>query len=361
MPAPRGRDFEKTRQQFAEWLHGKLPRATELVVSELSGPAATGFSNDTLLFDLESVEDGRRELRALVARIQPTGFGVFPTYDLRLQYRVMAALRGTDVPVPQMLWFEPDESLLGAPFYVMERVDGRIPTDNPPYHVGGWITEIRPEERGAIWSSGVDTLAAIHRCDAAKLGIDFLDAPPAGADSVAWQLETWKRYADWATGERAFPTLEAGWRWLQAKRPPPSQRRDLCWGDSRVGNMIFRDGRCVAVLDWEMATLGPVEMDLGWFLLLDRHHHEAMDMPRLAGLPSREESIARWERGTGRRAHDVAYWEAFAAWRFAVILARIAAQLHHFELLPADSAFAQDNTASRLLARVMELPAPGAT
>jgi aminoglycoside phosphotransferase (APT) family kinase protein len=150
-----------------------LPRATELVVSELAGPAATGFSNDTLLFDLESVEDGRREHRALVARIQPTGFGVFPTYDLRLQYRVMAALRGTDVPVPQMLWFEPDESLLGAPFYVMERVAGRIPNDNPPYHAGGWMTEITPEERGAIWCSGVDTLAAIHRCD---LRLDFLDA-----------------------------------------------------------------------------------------------------------------------------------------------------------------------------------------
>ncbi len=218
-----------------------------------------------------------------------------------------------------------------------------------------------PAERASVWESGVDVLAAIHRCDPIALGIDFLDAPAPGSDTVLWQLEFWRRYFDWVAEGRTFATLEAGWQWLVAHRPAPSRERGLCWGDARIGNMIFRDGRCVAVLDWEMATLGPVEMDLGWFLLLDRHHHEATGMPRLAGLPSREETIARWERGTGRVAQDVAYWEAFAAWRFALILARIAAQLRHYELLPADSKFAEDNTASQLLARTMELPPPGAS
>ena len=358
MPAPRGRDYEKTRERLAGWLHRKLPRATELAVSPLAGPAATGFSNDTLLFDVESVEDGRREHRALVARIEPTGFGVFPTYDLTLQYRVMAALRNTGVPVPQMLWFEPDASLLGAPFYVMERVAGRIPNDNPPYHAGGWMTEVSPEERGAIWWSGVDTLAAIHRCDPGKLGIDFLDAPPAGADTVGWQLEFWRRYCDWVIGDGAFPTLEAGWQWLVANRPPPSQRRDLCWGDSRIGNMIFRDGRCVAVLDWEMATLGPAEMDLGWFLFMDRHHSEGIETPRLAGFGDRAATIARWESAVGRSAEHVAYWEAFTAWRFAVIMVRVAHQMQSIGVLPADSTFPADNTASRLLAKTLDLPRP---
>ena len=358
MPAPRGRDFEKTRQQLAEWLHGKLPRATELVVSPLAGPAATGFSNDTLLFDLESVEDGRREHRALVARIEPTGFGIFSSYDLTVQYRVMAALRGTGVPVPQMFWFEPDATLLGAPFYVMERVSGRIPNDNPPYHAGGWMTEVTPQERGAIWSSGVDTLAAIHACDPAKLGIDFLDAPPPGADGVAWHLDFWRRYADWVTGERAFPLIASGWQWLVANRPPPSERRDLCWGDSRIGNMIFRDGRCVAVLDWEMATLGPAEMDLGWFLFMDRHHSEGVETPRLAGFPDRAATIARWEAIGGRRAEHVEYWEVFTAWRYTVIMARIGDQMQSIGILPADSTFPADNTASRLLAKTLGLVAP---
>lgn len=358
MPAPRGRDFDETREQLAAWLHAKLPRATELSVSPLSGPAATGFSNDTLLFDLESVEDGRSEHRALVARIEPTGFGIFPSYDLTKQYRVMAALRGTGVPVPQMFWFERDKSLLGAPFYVMERVAGRIPTDNPPYHAGGWMTEIPADERSAIWWSGVDTLAAIHRCDPGKLGIDFLDAPPPGADTARWQLDCWRRYCDWVIGSRAFPTLEAGWRWLVANRPPPSQRQDLCWGDARIGNMIFRDGRCVAVLDWEMATLGPAEMDLGWFLFMDRHHSEGIETPRLTGLPGRDATVARWETQVGRGAEHVAFWEAFTAWRFAVIMVRVGHQMQAIGVLPADSNFPADNTASRLLARTLDLPPP---
>ena len=354
MPAPRGRDFEQTRERLAEWLHGKVPRATELVVSPLSGPAATGFSNDTLLFDLESIEDGRREHRALVARIEPTGFGVFPRYDLTLQYRVMDALRGSGVPVPRMFWFEADATWLGAPFYVMERVDGRIPSDNPPYHAGGWITEIAPAERGAIWTSGIDALAAIHRCDAAKLGIDFLDAPPPDTDTIAWQLAFWRRYADWVTGDRPFPIIAAGWQWLLANRPPPSRRRDLCWGDSRIGNMIFRDGQCVAVLDWEMATLGPAEMDLGWFLFMDRHHSEGVEAPRLDGFPDRAATIARWERGVGRSAEHVAFWEAFTAWRFTVIMARVGDQMQSIGVLPADSTFPADNTASRLLQKTLD-------
>jgi len=361
MPAPRGRDFEKTREQLARWLRGRLPAARDLAVSALSGPAATGFSNDTLLFDATYEIDGRRESRALVCRVEPTGFGIFPTYDVGAQYRVMEALHATGVPVPAMFGMERDPALLGAPFFVMERVEGRIPSDNPPYHAAGWLKDAAAAEQAAVWESGVDVVAAIHRCDPVALGIDFLDAPAHDADTIGWQLEFWRRYFDWVAKGHAFTTLEAGWQWLVAHRPAPSRRRDLCWGDARIGNMIFRDSRCVAVLDWEMATLGPAEMDLGWFLLLDRHHHEAMGAPRLAGLPSREASIARWERGTGRSAADVAYWEAFAAWRFGVIMARIAAQMRHYEILPADSTFAVDNTASRLLAKLLELPPPGAS
>jgi aminoglycoside phosphotransferase (APT) family kinase protein len=354
MPAPRGRDFERTRERLAEWLRGRLPGASGLAVSSLSGPAATGFSNDTLLFDLTYEVEGRRESLALVCRVEPTGFGIFPTYDVGAQYRIMDALRATDVPVPAMFGMERDPAPLGAPFFVMARVEGRIPSDNPPYHADGWLKDAAPAERAAVWESGVDVLAAIHRCDPAALGIDFLDAPGRDADTVGWQLEHWRRYFDWVADGRAFPALEAGWRWLVAQRPAPSRQRGLCWGDARIGNMIFRGGRCVAVLDWEMATLGPAEMDLGWFLLLDRHHHEAMGVERLDGLPSREATIARWERGTDRRASDVAYWEVFAAWRFGVIMARIAAQMQHYEILPGDSTFAADNTASRLLAKLLE-------
>jgi aminoglycoside phosphotransferase (APT) family kinase protein len=291
--------------------------------------------------------------------VQPTGIGVFPRYDVAEQYRVMDALRKTAVPVPEMLWLETDPAPLGSPFFVMERIEGRIPTDTPPYHGGGWVTEIAPGERRALWNAAVDALAEIHRQDPVALGLDLADAPPAGADTVAWQIEHWSRYYDWVAVERRQPTLDAALAWLRARQPRAEGLPRLCWGDARIGNMVFRDGRCVAVLDWEMATLGPPEMDLGWFLYMDRHHCEGIDVPRLPGFPERDETVARWEARVGRPARDLAFWEAFAGFRFAAILTRVAEQMLRYGILPPDSTFAVDNTASRLLARVLGLPPPG--
>lgn len=357
MPVPR-RDLDKTREALADWLRARLPRARNLYISPLTGPAATGFSNDTLLFDLSYEEAGRRIQRALVCRAEPTGFNIFPHYDVAQQYRVMAALRDTRVPVPEVLWLEPDPGVLGSPFFVMARVDGRIPTDNPPYHAGGWVSEIAPADRGTLWNAAIDALAAIHQQDPRALGLDFLAAPPPGADACAWQLEHWSHYYDWVAAGQRQPTLDAALAWLRERTPRSDDPHSLCWGDARLGNMIFCDGQCAAVLDWEMATLGPPEMDLGWFLYMDRHHSEGVDAPRLPGLPDREETVTRWERHLGRPARDVAYWEAFAGFRFAAIMTRVAQQMMRHGILPANSSFAIDNTASRMLARVLDLPPP---
>jgi aminoglycoside phosphotransferase (APT) family kinase protein len=359
VPAPRGRDLERTREQLAGWLAARLPGARGLALSALTGPDATGFSNDTLLFDAAWQQDGRRVARGLVCRIEPTGPAVFPSYDVARQYRVMAALRGSAVPVPELLGLERDARVLGAPFFVMERVEGRIPSDTPPYHAGGWLVEAAPAERAALWESAVDTLAAVHRCEPAALGIDFLDAPGPRDDAHAWQLAWWSRFAGWAVAGRTQPTLEAALAWLRAHRPRTPAPRALCWGDARLGNMLFRDGRCAAVLDWEMATLGPPEMDLGWFLFMDRHHSEGVGAARLAGFPEPEVSVARWETGVGRAARDLPYYEVFAAFRFAAILHRLGRLMVEQGILPADSTFPVDNTASRLLARLLELPPPG--
>jgi len=354
VPVPR-RDLEETRARLRAWLRARLPGAE---ISPLTGPAATGFSNDTLLFDAHWREGGRPRARALVCRLEPAGAGVFPRYDVAERFRVMHALRDTAVPVPAMLWLEPDPVPLGSPFFVMERVDGRIPTDTPPYHGGGWVAEITPAERRALWNAAVDALAEIHRQDPARLGIEGLEAPPAGTDTAAWQLERWTRYYEWVAGARRQPTLDAALAWLRERRPVASDAA-LCWGDARIGNMIFRDGRCVAVLDWEMATLGPPEMDLGWFLYLDRHHHEAIGVARLAGFPDRAETVARWEARVGRAARDLEWWEVFAGFRFAAIMTRVAERMQAHGILPPDSSFPVDNTASRLLAKVLGLPPPG--
>jgi len=354
MPLAEGRDLDSARRQLTGWLAAQMPRAKDLHLSELSGPPSTGFSNETLLFDCAWSEDGTERRSGLVARIKATAFQVFPEYDVERQYRVMKVLgEKTDLPVPRVHGYEADESILGAPFFLMERIDGEVPSDSPPYHITGWVTEIQPEERARLWWSGVEVLARIHRLDWRSLGLGFLDMPGSGATALERQLDYYERYLRWASRREPAPAISTAFEWLRRHRPRGAEQMTLCWGDSRLGNMMFRDFRCVAVLDWEMATLGSPEMDLAWWLFFDRHHSEGCDTPRLAGFPGRDETLARYRELTGFATDHVEYYEIFAAFRFAVIMVRVGQGLIAAGILPADSDFETNNTAINLLAKML--------
>jgi aminoglycoside phosphotransferase (APT) family kinase protein len=353
------RDLAATRAAFAAWLAKALPDARDVEVGELSAPGATGFSNETLVFDLAYTgADGARVAEPLVLRVQPTENQVFPDYDLDKQIRTMRLLEKTDVPVPRVLWYEPDASVLGAPFYVMNHVAGRIPTDNPPYHTGGWVTEASETEREALWWSAVESLAAVHRLDWRAAGFGFLADEDDARSPIAIQLDQYRRYFEWAARGKRHPTCEDALAWLEANAPD-GEPVSLQWGDARIGNMIFApDGRCVAVLDWEMVALGSPEADLAWFLFLDDHHSRGVNVPRLPGFPSREATLARYIELTGHEPRHLRYYEAFAAFRFSVIMMRLAQQFVALGILPDDSDFETNNIPSRMLAEMLGLPAP---
>jgi len=360
VPGPRERDLERTRVDLAGWLAPRLPEARELSVGPLEGPGTTGFSSDTLLFEVRWRDGSGQERReALVARLEPRGFGIFPEYDVARQFHIQRALAEakTGVPVAPMRWLETDPRYLGVPFYVMDRVEGRIPTDNPPYHAGGWLTEVAPAERGALWWDGLEVLARIHRLDWRALGLDGLGLEQAGAETAAAaldaQLAYWDRYLDWLGGP-AVGLLRPVLTRLRADRPRPEGPPVLSWGDARIGNMVFREGRCRAALDWEMAGLAPPELDLGWWLFLDHHHSAGVGVARLPGFPDREATVARYEALLGRPVRGLPWYELFAALRFSAVMARVGQQLRHYGLLPADSDFEIDNTCSRLLKTLLE-------
>ena len=349
------RDLERARTSLVAYFAGILRGSSDLDVQNLTAPGM-GFSNETLLLDLSYTRDGERRVQPLVIRVRPK-VQVFPEYDLRRQYRVMQMLEQTDVPVPHMRWFEDDDATLGASFYVMDRIDGRVPQDHPPYHVAGFVTEMTPASRAALWWDGLDKLTRVHRLDWRKLGFDFLGRADLGTTPLAQQLEYYRRYLAWAGGGRPQPTVDAGLAWLLANQPA-DEPTALCWGDARIGNMIFRDDRCVAVLDWEMVALGNPEQDLGWWLFLDWHHSGGIGVERLEGFPSREETIARYEQLMGRAVRHLHYYEAFAAFRFAVVMIRIT-QLVRDAGLPAPDDMATNNTCTQGLARLLDLPPPG--
>jgi len=110
----------------------------------------------------------------------------------------------------------------------------------------------------------------------------------------------------------------------------------------------------VAVIDWEMTRLGDPVQDLAWWITLDRCFSEGLGVERLAGLPDRQATIARWESLLAREARHLAYYEMLALYKFAAIMARVSLQLKHYEFLPADSDMDADNLASQTLARVLQ-------
>ncbi len=358
MPAPEPRDLELTRKQLLGWLPRVLPRATDLCIDNLKGPEATGFSSDTVMLDLAYREDGESRERGLVVRIKPTFYQVFPEYDLPRQFRVMDVLAPTSVPVPRMCWQESDASVLGAPFYVMEFVEGQIPTDNPPYHLGGWIIDISESDRAELWWDGLRTLAEIHRLDWRALGLADLARPELGASGLEQETGYYRKYLEWAARGRPQPTTEAALGWLE-KNAPADEPTTISWGDARIGNMIFRENRVQAVIDWEMVTLGSPITDLGWWLFLDRHHSEGLGAPRLPGFPAYDETVARYEEWSDFDARHVDYYQIFAAFRFAVIMIRLAQQMVEYGVMPADTDYETNNTVTRMLAKLLELPPPG--
>lgn len=360
MPAPVGRDFEQTRRQLEAWLSERLASrfgdVSDVVVGTLKGPEATGFSSDTLIFDVSFRSGGADTERTLglVARIRPTRMFLFPEYDLAAQFRILSALEDTAIPVPKPYWEEPSGDVIGAPFYLMGRVDGRTPADNPPYNAAGWVTELEPDDRASMWRGYLEVLVALRRLDPQALGLGFLAMPELASTPLAQELEYYERYLEWIYSGREHPTVGVSLPWLKANMPSEPSPPSLCWGDARIGNMIFRENRCVAVLDWEMARLGDPVMDLAWGLFLDRYHSEGNGIERLPGFPSREATIALYEEIAGESVHDIEYYELLAGMRFSVILTRLGQQLMDQDFLPKDSDFEWNNPVSNLHARQLD-------
>jgi aminoglycoside phosphotransferase (APT) family kinase protein len=355
---------------LAKWLATRLaegpggaPGAADLAIGELSVPPATGFSNETILFDAHwSTTDGSPHDGRYVLRVGPSGYSVFYDPQFEEQYRILDALgQHTDVPVPNVRWYEDDASLLGAPFFVMDRVEGQAPSDTPEYTTTGFMFDATAEQQRRAYDSGLQAMARVHAVDWRGAGLSLLDKPARGAIGFDQQLSYYQDYYAWAGGGAAHPVLDPAFEWVERHRPTPgSEEVALCWGDARVGNILFDDFCCAAVLDWEMAALGNPIADLAWWKFLDRHHSEAIGVPRLPGFLSHDATIARYEALTGRSVDRDAldFYEVFAGVRFGVVMVRIAQLVVEFGLLPPDTDLARNNNVTRLLAPMVGAPTP---
>jgi aminoglycoside phosphotransferase (APT) family kinase protein len=273
--------------------------------------------------------------------------------EIEIQWRAMSGLaRASQVPLAPLIGLERETGVLGAPFFVMGFVDGQVPSVSPPYASGGFFAEATPEERGTMIEHGLSVLAQIHAVDWQAAGFGWLVAP-GRAPGAAQQLELWERYAARELAGREHPLLARGLAWLHAHAPPAS-RLALSWGDSRPGNMLWRDFRCACVTDFENVAIAPPELDLGWWLMFDRWSHECFGVPRLPGEPTREEQRACYERCAGRAIADTTWYEIFAAARYCAIVVRVMNRSVARGELPADQTIWRDNPASTCLAQLLE-------
>jgi aminoglycoside phosphotransferase (APT) family kinase protein len=309
-------DLERIRVNIEAWLRKTIAERPHLQVGELEFPTTSGESSVTLMLET-TFGGGRRE--RFVLRMVPPRSEVFESHDLLMQYRMMEAMRQEGVPVPPLVGYEPDASLLGSDFYVMEFVDGQIPPDNPPMAFGSWVLALGAAQRRTMWQNGLDVLAAIHRTDVGRHDFSRLPRAARGEPLVAAELRKFDSMFKPELRAIADPHIEPAWQWLLAN-PPPSSDVGLCWGDSRVGNMIWRDLRPVAVIDWEMANLADPLSDLAWWVWIDRCNSIGLGADKMEGVPEPHEIYAQWHDRSGRSIEHIAYFELLTVVRYAIIL-----------------------------------------
>ena len=324
-PQTSTRDYDQLRAQLEAWLQERVPGAT---VSELIVPESNGMSSETVLFDL--TVPGESEPRGLVARIapDPAADPVFQTYDMERQFRTMQMVADhTEVPVPTVLWLESGNDVIGVPFFVMERVDGIVPPDVLPYTFGdNWFFEAELADQQRLERTAVEALAALHAVTADGPAA-FLAGPDDGESHLRHHVTGQRAYYDWvaADGVRS-PLIERGFEWLEEHWPDNEDDAVFSWGDARVGNMMFQDFAPVAVLDWEMAAVGPREIDLGWMIYIHRFFQDLVEDLGLPGMPHilRRDTVADlYESLTGHHPRNLDFYTAYAALRHGIVMFRI--------------------------------------
>ena len=314
-------------------------------VTDVAVPHSNGLSCETVLFTAQQ--------RRFVVRVAPPdGAGLFPAYRLEDEAAVMRALAHTPVSAPRIVAVETDPAVLGGRFLMMEHIEGRVPPDDPPYSLAGWVLDLTPEQQGRLVDNAITTIVEVSRADWSALGLRL---PRVG---VAAQVE----YLDHlhATGHRGtpHPTIAAGLEYLRANAPT-GEALALCWGDARIGNMLFADDLSVAgALDWELASIGSRELDVAYFLYALRLWSAGFGAPSPPGFPDRSAILARFEELSGLPVKHLDYYERLAAVFGAIAMMRAGHLMIDAGLVPSNSTVWLTNPPSVLLAGYLGVPVP---
>ncbi|MCU1359309.1 MAG: phosphotransferase [Ilumatobacteraceae bacterium] len=304
-------------------LVGSNPHALDVQVQPRDA-APNGYSNVTALFDATWTEGDQPLSAGYVVRSQVPGHELFYDTSLFFQWQMMQAIgQRSAVPVPSLVLSCDDPAVIGAQFFVMQAVPGKVPVNGTPsYHAAGWVAELTDEQRRTMSTNAVKALTQIHALDWQD-GFEFLDRPDRGAPGLDQFLTYQEQWYDWVAKGRTVPLIEEALAWLRQHQPEDAA---VCisWGDSRVGNMIFADDLSVAaVIDWEQASLGSPEMDVAWWLMFEDLFTVGQGAQRLEGIPDRQQLIELYQQHSGRTLSDLHYYDVLAWVRIAICVLRM--------------------------------------
>lgn len=322
------------------------------------GAFLTGQFGSSGVFDLDRISGGQSNPtyfltwgdRRMVLRKQPNGPILKGAHAVDREYRVQAALFPAGVPTARPILFHEDRDVVGTPFYLMERVEGRV-FDNCA------LPEADPGERRALWMGLADAMAAMHAVRPEDVGLGDYGRP---GNYFERQIARWSRQWEESPHD-PIPELDRLRDWLVANQPEDDGAVSLAHGDFRMGNVIFHltEPRVAAILDWELSTLGHPLADLAfcalaWHLSPDEYggilglDHDAL------GLPSEEDFVARYMERNPGTAPLTTFHKAFALFRFSVIWVGIADRVRLGNAAGADAA-THEGMARRLAIRGVEV------
>lgn len=296
---------------------------------------------------------------AFIIRMEPGGRQLFLSPSIEREFRLAEGLAAAGLPVAPPLAVENDPAVLGAPFMVMGEVHGRAPLGRPSMHVAGLLTELAPGERRCIAEGAIDALVRVHAIDWRRTHA-FMASELGAKRGLERYLEHLSQWYAWTVKGRKFPVTDRALDYLVSEASRLADAPDvLLWGDARPGNILFGpDCSVAALLDWEAALIGPRGLDLGYWLMMDRFHAEAIGMPRLPGWPDETETIARYERSAGTPVADLLYFIVMGAFFMATTMIRAADLGVASGKFATDTRFGHDNTATQIIAQRLGLPVP---
>jgi aminoglycoside phosphotransferase (APT) family kinase protein len=324
---------------MSKWLATVMPGGVAPRLTVESGVDANGMSSETIILTGRWDEDGQHQEQKWVARVAPAAqdVPVFSSYRMDHQFDVIRLVgEKTDVPVPPVRWLESTGSVLGTPFFVMDYIEGQVPPDVMPYTFGNnWFADAPAERRRELQDSTVEVIAKLHSIPDPQTIFSFLDdgsEPNALRRNLNW-LQSWYQFAVPDIGRSEL--IEHALDWLEANWPADVAATDpvLVWGDSRIGNVLYSGFRPVAVLDWEMAVLGPREIDVAWIIFAHAVFQELAGLAGLPGIPDfmlEEDVTATYTTLTGVELDDLHWFYVYSGVIWACVFMRTSARRVRF-------------------------------